>query len=46
MDEIRIVEIITQDVTEPRNDGTLGGALYMVPFRLSRRASSLVPRRS
>lgn len=29
------------EVTEPRNDGTRGSGLYKVPFRLSRRPSSL-----
>lgn len=38
---IRIVGIIVDEVTEPRNDGTPGCALYRVPFRLSRIPSSL-----
>lgn len=38
---IRIVGIIVDEVTEPRNDGTPGCALYRVPFRLSRVPSSL-----
>lgn len=38
---IRIVGIIVDEVTEPRNDGTRGCALYRVPFRLSRTPSSL-----
>ncbi|WP_291288704.1 toll/interleukin-1 receptor domain-containing protein [Enorma sp.] len=38
---IRIVGIIVDEVTEPRNDGTPGSALYRVPFRLSRTPSSL-----
>lgn len=38
---IRIVGIITDEVGEPRNDGTPGCALYRVPFRLSRRPSAL-----
>lgn len=38
---IRIVGIITDEVGEPRNDGTPGCALYRVPFRLSRRPSTL-----
>lgn len=37
---IRIVGVIADEVTEPRNDGTRGSALYAVPFRLSRRVSS------
>lgn len=40
-DPVRIVGIITDEVGEPRNDGTPGCALYRVPFRLSRRASAL-----
>lgn len=38
---IRIVGIVVDEVGEPRNDGTRGSALYEVPFRLSRRPSSL-----
>lgn len=38
---IRIVGIVVDEVGEPRNDGTRGSALYEVPFRLSRRHSSL-----
>lgn len=38
---IRIVGIIVDEVTEPRNDGTRGCALYQVPFRLSRVPSSI-----
>ena len=38
---IRIVGIITDEVGEPRNDGTPGCALYRVPFRLSRLPSAL-----
>jgi hypothetical protein len=34
---IRIVGIITESVSKPRNDRTPGSALYNVPFRLSRR---------
>jgi hypothetical protein len=32
---IRIVEIIENKITKPRNDGTAGSALYRVPFKLS-----------
>jgi hypothetical protein len=32
---IRIVEVIADEVTQPRNDGTVGSALYTVPLRLS-----------
>jgi hypothetical protein len=41
MKDIEIIEVITADITEPRNDGTPGGALYMVPFRLNRIPSIL-----
>ena|SRR6185312_1125970 len=34
---IRIVGIIEESVTKPRNDGTRGSALYSVPFKLSTR---------
>ncbi len=33
---IKILEIVAEDVTKPRNDGTRGSALYAVPFKLSR----------
>jgi TIR domain len=33
---IKIMELITDDVTEPQKDGTPGSALYKVPFRLNR----------
>jgi hypothetical protein len=35
---IRIIEIIADEIGQPRNDGTPGSALYSVPFRLSARA--------
>lgn len=38
---IRILGIITDEVTVPRMDGTRGSALYKIPFRLSRYPSSL-----
>lgn len=38
---IHILGIITDEVTEPRNDGTRGSALYKVPFRLSKKPSYL-----
>lgn len=38
---IRILGIITNEVTIPSMDGTPGCALYKIPFRLSRRPSSL-----
>ncbi len=38
---IHILGIITDEVTVPRMDGTRGCALYKIPFRLSKRPSSL-----
>lgn len=38
---IRILEIITDAVTAPKMDGSVGSALYKVPFRLSRKPSSI-----
>lgn len=38
---IHILGIITDQVTLPRMDGTLGSALYKIPFRLSRYPSAL-----
>ena len=35
LEDIRIVKIISEEVTHPRNDGTRGSALYTVPFLLS-----------
>lgn len=32
---IRIIKIITEEVSKPRNDGTRGSGLYNVPFQLS-----------
>lgn len=40
-DEIRIVELVASEITQPRNDGTRGSALYAVPFRLSRAPSAI-----
>jgi len=39
-EDIKITRVIIEDVTEPRNDGTSGSALYAVPFALSRRPPS------
>ena len=39
-EDIHIIEVIAKEVTEPRNDGTPGSALYTVPFRLSARPPS------
>jgi len=33
--DIKITRVIVEDITEPRNDGTLGSALYSIPFALS-----------
>lgn len=38
---IKILGIITDEVTVPKMDGTLGSALYKIPFRLSKTPSSL-----
>jgi hypothetical protein len=35
-EDIKITRVIVEDVTEPRNDGTYGSALYSIPFALSR----------
>ena len=37
---IYILGVITDQVTIPTMDGTRGGALYKIPFRLSRKPSS------
>ena len=34
-EDIKIIGIISNEVTLPRNDGTRGSALYRIPFRLS-----------
>lgn len=34
-EDIRITKLIGEEITEPRNDGTRGSALYTVPFLLS-----------
>lgn len=38
---IRILGIITDAITAPKMDGSVGSALYKVPFRLSRKPSSI-----
>jgi hypothetical protein len=38
--DIKITRVIVEDITQPRNDGTRGSALYSVPFALSHRPSS------
>ncbi|MEW6505952.1 MAG: toll/interleukin-1 receptor domain-containing protein [Chloroflexota bacterium] len=39
-EDLRITRVIVEDITEPRNDGTRGSALYSIPFALSRRPPS------
>ena len=36
MEPLRIVGVVVAEVTEPRNDGSAGSALYRVPIRLNR----------
>ena len=36
---VKIIGIIADQVSAPRGDGTLGSALYRVPFRLTRQLS-------
>ena len=38
---IKILEVIADEVTLPRNDRTRGSALYAIPFRLSHRPSDI-----
>ena len=35
-EDIKITRVIVEEVTEPKNDGTSGSALYTVPFALSK----------
>lgn len=37
---LRITGVVLDEIGTPRNDGTRGSALYVVPFRLSRRPPS------
>ncbi len=37
---IRIVGIFEKGITQPRNDGTPGSSLYIVPMQLSRKPSA------
>lgn len=39
--EIRIIGVMVDKVTMPKNDGTRGSALYEIPFRLSKSPSFL-----
>jgi hypothetical protein len=34
-EDIKITRVIIEEITEPRSDGTLGSALYSIPFALS-----------
>ena len=38
MEELKIIGVVAEEVTEPRNDGSASSALYAVPVRLSRSA--------
>ncbi len=38
-DQIRIKGIVVDEVTQPLNDGSIGSALYKIPFELSKRPS-------
>lgn len=39
-DVIKIKGILIDEITQPRNDGTIGSALYKIPFELNRTPSS------
>ena len=39
LEPVQLVEVVVDRVTEPRNDGTPGSALYRIPIRLSRTPS-------
>lgn len=41
VEEIKILGIITEEVTVPKNDGTIGSALYSIPFKLNTAPESL-----
>lgn len=36
---IKIMGVVAEEATQPRNDGTPGSALYAIPFRLNKRPS-------
>lgn len=36
-EDVKITRVIIEEITEPRNDGTPGSALYSIPFALSLR---------
>lgn len=40
-EDIKILGIITDEVTVPKNDGTRGSALYKIPFKLSKKPSDI-----
>ena len=40
-EQIRIVRIISEEIGFPANDGTMGSALYSIPFELSREPNSI-----
>lgn len=40
MDELRITEVVAEEVGSPLNDGTARSGLYRVPLRLSRTPTS------
>ncbi len=39
-EDVKITRVIVEEITEPRNDGTAGSALYSIPFALSVRPPS------
>ena len=39
-EDITITRIVTEKITEPRNDGGAGSALYSIPFALSQQPDS------
>jgi len=39
-EDVKITRVIVEEITEPRNDGTPGSALYSIPFALSVRPPS------
>ena len=39
-EDIKVTRVIVEDITEPRNDGSRGSALYSIPFALSSAPSS------
>ena len=39
-EDVKIIRVVVEEITEPRNDGTPGSALYSIPFALSVRPPS------